>query len=65
MPIGDIDTVITLCAEECVVVPGNELRREQWALPDPAKAEGGEAEQLAAFRRVRDELRTRIEGLLR
>lgn len=65
VPLGDVDTVITLCAEECVALPGADVRRESWALPDPAAASGGEAEVLAAFRACRDEIRARIEGLAR
>jgi thioredoxin type arsenate reductase len=60
VPATEIDTVITLCAEEaCPVFPG-EVRRVHWALPDPAAAGGTEEERLAAFRKVRDELRERI-----
>ncbi|MBI2898519.1 MAG: phosphate signaling complex protein PhoU [Deltaproteobacteria bacterium] len=64
VPLGDIDTVITLCAEEvCVGLPGD-LRQEAWTLPDPAAAADTEADALEAFRRVREELRRRIEGLV-
>jgi phosphate transport system protein len=63
VPLGDVDTAITLCAEECTVPPGPDLRRERWELPDPVRAQGSEAEQLAAFRDARDELRRRIEAL--
>jgi protein-tyrosine-phosphatase len=64
VPLGDVDTVVTLCAEECAVPPGRDLRREAWTLPDPTQVAGGEQEQLAAFRSVRDELRRRIEALI-
>ncbi len=37
VPLGDVDTVITLCAEECPLHSGRELRRETWSLPDPTK----------------------------
>lgn len=64
VPMVDVDTVVTLCAEEtCVVVPGGAPRREAWPLPDPARATGSEEEVLAAFRKVRDDLRARIETL--
>jgi len=53
-----------LCAEECAIPPGRDLRREAWTLPDPTQVAGGEQEQLAAFRSVRDELRRRIEALI-
>ncbi len=57
------DEVITVCdaaAEACPVFPGA-LRRRHWSLEDPSKATGSEEEQLAVYRRVRDELRARIE----
>jgi phosphate transport system protein len=63
VPAGDVDTVITLCAEEvCPVLPG-EQRRESWAFPDPAAAQGGDDAMRDAFRRVRDALRGKIETL--
>ena len=57
------DSVITVCdaaAEVCPVFPGP-AHRIHWSLPDPARASGGEGEQLAAFRQVRDSLRSYIE----
>ena len=57
------DEVITVCdtaAEACPVFPGA-ARRRHWSLEDPSKATGSEEEQLAVYRRVRDELRSRIE----
>ncbi len=60
IPPGDVDAVITLCAEEvCPVWLGNALR-VHWGLPDPAGAGSTEAEELQAFRDVRDELRRRL-----
>ena len=55
--------VITVCDdanETCPYFPNAE-RRIHWSLPDPSKATGTDAEQLAVYRSVRDELRTRIE----
>ena len=57
------DSVITVCDdanETCPYFPNAE-RRIHWSLPDPSKATGTDAEQLAVYRSVRDELRTRIE----
>ena len=57
------DEVITVCdtaAEACPVFPGAG-RRRHWSFEDPSKATGSEAEQLAVYRRVRDEIRSRIE----
>ncbi len=60
VPAGDVDAVVTLCAEEvCPVFPGKALR-VHWALPDPAAAAGTDEELLQAFRDVRDELRRRL-----
>ena len=57
------DEVITVCdtaAEVCPVFPGA-VHRRHWSFEDPSKATGSEAEQLAVYRRVRDEIRSRIE----
>lgn len=65
IPPAEVDTVITLCAEEeCPVFLGK-ANRLHWGLPDPAAAAGSEDDRLSAFRRTRDELRRRIEALLR
>ena len=53
--LDEVDTIVTLCAEEvCPVVPG-QIRRLHWPLPDP--------KDLASFRAVRDELRRRLPAL--
>jgi arsenate reductase (thioredoxin) len=57
------DYVITVCDdanEACPFFPGarNNLH---WPLEDPSQAEGSEDERLTVFRRVRDEIRERIE----
>ena len=60
------DEVITVCdavAEVCPVFPGAAHRRH-WSFEDPSKATGSQAEQLAVYRRVRDEIRSRIEDEL-
>jgi arsenate reductase len=63
IPPGDVDVVITLCAEEvCPVFFGKALRFH-WGLPDPAAAD--DAALLDTFRRVRDELRRRLEEVFR
>lgn len=64
VPKERVGTVVTLCAEEvCPVFPGDVVRHH-WPLEDPAAATGSEGARLAAFRKVRDELRLRIERLL-
>jgi len=60
------DYVITVCddaAEACPIFPGP-VQRIHWSFPDPAKVQGDEAIRLAAFRRVRDGLRERLDSLL-
>jgi arsenate reductase (thioredoxin) len=57
------DYVITVCDdanEACPFFPGakNTLH---WSLEDPSRAGGSEEERLALFRRVRDDLKKRIE----
>ena len=60
------DAVITVCDaanEACPVFPGA-TRRLHWSFDDPSRATGTEAAQLAVYRRVRDEIRARIEAEL-
>jgi arsenate reductase len=64
IPIGDIDTIITLCAEEGCAIPPGGLVQHHWALEDPGAAPGSEEEVLAAFTKTRDELQRRLEELL-
>jgi arsenate reductase len=57
------DHVITVCDdanEACPYFP-NAVHRVHWSLPDPSRATGTEAEQLAVYRKVRDDLRGRIQ----
>jgi phosphate transport system protein len=64
VPLGEVDTVITLCSEEiCPVLPGDYMK-EAWRLPDPAAVVGGAAEVEAAFRATRDEIRVRLQELV-
>lgn len=64
IPADQIDTVITLCAEEeCPLFLGK-AKRLHWGLPDPAAVTGTADERLDAFRATRDEIRRRIEGYL-
>jgi arsenate reductase len=55
----DVETVITVCGnadQACPIFPG-QLNRHHWPFDDPAHAAGTEEEQLAVFRRVRDEIK--------
>ena len=54
-----ITTVITVCGhadQACPIFPG-QVNRHHWRFDDPAHAQGTEAQILAEFRRVRDEIR--------
>jgi len=60
------DYVITVCdnaKESCPVFPGR-TKRLHWSFEDPAAAGGNEAERLAVFRRVRDEIREQLRGFI-
>jgi Protein-tyrosine-phosphatase len=66
IPYQELDVVITLCGdakETCPVVP--RARMEHWGLPDPAKYEGSEEEKLEFFRKIRDEIKRRVEELIK
>ena len=55
----DVETVITVCGnadQACPIFPG-QLNRHHWPFDDPAHATGTEEEQIAVFRRVRDEIK--------
>ncbi len=57
------DFVITVCdnaAEHCPVFPGP-AKRIHWGFEDPAALLGTESERLAAFRRVRDEMISKLD----
>ena len=62
-PFDDVITVCDAAAEACPVFPGA-ARRRHWSFEDPSKATGSESEQLQVYRRVRDEIGTRIENEL-
>lgn len=54
----EVKTVITVCGnadQACPMFPG-QVSRHHWGFDDPAHATGSEEEQLAVFRRVRDEI---------
>jgi arsenate reductase len=63
IPPGDVDVVVTLCAEEVCPVFLGRAARFHWAMPDPAAVQGDEGARLEAFRRVRDELRLRLDAV--
>jgi len=63
VPLDRVGVVVTLCAEEvCPVLPG--VESHHWPLSDPAAVTGDESDRLAAFRVVREGIRTRLEESL-
>src|SRR5438094_9478939 len=56
--------VITVCdessAERCPIFPGV-TKRLHWSFPDPASLSGTPDERLAGARKIRDQIRARIE----
>jgi arsenate reductase (thioredoxin) len=62
----EFDYVITVCDnanERCPIFP-SKTERIHWSFDDPAAATGNEAERLAVFRRVRDEIRERLRQFI-
>lgn len=60
------DLVVTVCGdadERCAVLPPG-TRKIHWPIPDPAKASGTEAQIMAEFRRIRDDIRQHVAKLL-
>jgi arsenate reductase (thioredoxin) len=60
----EFDYVITVCdnaKESCPVFPAR-TQRIHWSIEDPAPVQGSEEERLAVFRRIRDELRSRLRS---
>ena len=56
--------VITVCdessAERCPIFPGA-TKRLHWSFPDPAAITGSHEERLNGVRKIRDQIRARIE----
>jgi len=62
-----MDVVITLCdnaSESCPWTPP-EIKRIHWPIKDPAHAVGTEEEIMNEFRKVRDEIKERVENFIR
>ena len=58
------DVVVTVCDANCPVPPRSGLKLS-WRFADPSAARGSSEEQLAAFRKIRDGIRRRVEALAR
>lgn len=64
--LNNSDLVVTLCGDardRCPVTPPT-VKKQHWPLPDPAQAQGSEAEILTVFRQVRDEIERRVQALV-
>ena len=60
VPLERIATIITLCAEEiCPPVPA-EIERLHWPIADPSAASVLDQDVLGGYRRIRDELWSRL-----
>ena len=58
------DLIISVCSsaeKECSIFPGA-VERLHWPFDDPADAEGTDEEKMVVFRRVRDEIKAKLEG---
>jgi len=63
---AQFDYLITVCERSekaCPMFPGKGAR-EYWPFEDPARAEDGGEERLAAFRAVRDQIEVRVRRWL-
>jgi two-component system phosphate regulon sensor histidine kinase PhoR len=64
VPLDSVDQVVTLCdeADEHCPALGSSVNRIHWPLPDPTLADGDEQQILTTFRRVRDEIHSRVKA---
>jgi arsenate reductase len=61
-----LDVLITVCdnaRESCPTLAGAK-KMIHWSFDDPAHATGGDEEKMKVFRRVRDEIGSRVEEFL-
>ncbi|MCS6885610.1 MAG: arsenate reductase ArsC [Acidobacteriota bacterium] len=62
----DFDVMITVCdsaRQECPFFPAKQVLH--WSFEDPAAVTGTDAERLAAFKQVRDQIKHRLEEFIR
>ncbi len=61
--------VVAVCdkakADRCPIFPGMLVERLDWPFDDPAALEGSEEEKLAGARRIRDQIKEKVEELIR
>lgn len=59
------DLIVTLCGDardKCPMIPLGHAQ-QHWDLPDPARAIGTKEEIMEEFRRVRDDIKQRVQSL--
>ena len=65
----EFDYVITLCGENaktvCPVFTGKANLRLNWNFDDPAEAKGKEEKVIGVFRRVRDEIKAKLDEFVK
>ncbi len=65
----EFDYVVTLCGDDakdiCPVFPGKAKQRLNWDFLDPAEAKGEKEEVIQVFRKVRDEIKTKIDEFVK
>ena len=62
----EFDYAITVCDnanQECPVFPGK-TQRIHWSFEDPASVQGSHEDRMAAFRRIRDQIRQRLKSFV-
>lgn len=61
------DYIITVCSPEveakCPVFPGV-AKRLNWPFPDPAKAKGTHADKMSSTRKIRDNIKARMQEFI-
>ena len=65
--LNTMDIIITLCGRaeaSCPMTPPG-IRRIHWPIEDPVGAIGTEEEIMKAFRKARDEIKTKIQDLIK
>ena len=58
----DVETVITLCAEEVCPAFLGTAEQLHWPIPDPAERGRSSEEQVQCFRKARDEIALRLKA---
>ena len=63
VPVGYVSTACDNAREHCPVFPGAYIYLH-WGLDDPAAAGGSDEQKLAVFRRVRDQIASRVRDFV-